>query len=100
MKIDFSNYDKEFMVEMIPYGKKVTLENFAGTNGVQDIEGFWVYRAGRAVFYREKEKGSKAHVAYYLKKSVEIPKREFFYLTDEELNQRVIIKSCGLAKIV
>ena len=26
-------------------------------------------------------------LAYYLKKSVEIPKREFFYLTDEELNQ-------------
>ena len=41
-KIDFSNYDKEFMVEMIPYGKKVTLENFAGTNGVQDIEGFYI----------------------------------------------------------
>lgn len=55
-------------------------------NGLRS-EGFWVYRAGRAVFYREKEKGSKAHVAYYLKKSVEIPKREFFYLTDEELNQ-------------
>ena len=36
---------------------------------------------------KEKEKGSEAHVAYYLKKSVEIPKREFFYLTDEELNQ-------------
>lgn len=55
-------------------------------NGLRS-EGFWVYRAGRAVFYREKEKGSKAHVAYYLKKSVEIPKREFFYLTDEEFTQ-------------
>ena len=48
-------------------------------------EGFWVYRAGRTVCYREKEKGAKAHVAYYLKKSVEIPKREFFFITDDEL---------------
>ena len=40
--IDFSNYDKDFMVEMIPDGKKVNLENFAGTNGVQSIGGYYI----------------------------------------------------------
>lgn len=48
-------------------------------------EGYWVYRVGRTVCYRKKSKKAKPHVAYYLKKSVEIPKREFFYLTDNEL---------------
>ncbi len=56
-------------------------------------EDFWVYRAGRTICYKAKEKGAEAHVAYYLKKSVEIPKREFFYLTDEELNS--IMKELG-----
>lgn len=48
-------------------------------------EDYWVYRVGRTVCYRKKSKRAKPHVAYYLKKSVEIPKREFFYLTDKEL---------------
>ena len=44
----------------------------------------WVYRVGRTVCYRKKRKGSKARVVYYLKKSVRIPKREFFYITNDE----------------
>ena len=44
----------------------------------------WVYRVGRTVCYRKKRKGSKARVVYYLKKSVRIPKREFFYITKDE----------------
>jgi phage gpG-like protein len=51
--------------------------------------GYLVFRRGRTMCYRIK--GSTAeediHVAYYLKKSVEIPKREFFYLTDAEIEQ-------------
>ena len=43
-----------------------------------------IYRVGRTVCARKKEKGAKAKTLYYLKKSVEIPKREFFYLTDSE----------------
>lgn len=52
-------------------------------------EDFYVYRVGRTIQYREKKKGSTAHIAFYLKKSVEIPKREFFYLSDRELQQIV-----------
>lgn len=48
-------------------------------------EDCWVYRVGRTVCYRKKAKGAKAHIAYYLKKAVEIPKREFFFITDDEL---------------
>lgn len=43
-----------------------------------------IYRVGRTVCARKKEKGAKPRTLYYLKKSVEIPKREFFYLTDSE----------------
>jgi hypothetical protein len=39
---------------------------------------------GRTVCYRKKRKGSKTRVVYYLKKSVRIPKREFFYITKDE----------------
>lgn len=49
--------------------------------------GFSVYRAGRTVCYRKKGKGSgktPGRLIYYLKKSVVIPERKFFYLTDEE----------------
>ena len=38
-------------------------------------EDYWVYRVGRTICYRKKSKRAKPHVAYYLKKSVEIPKR-------------------------
>ena len=63
--------------------------------GVKDVldglrsEDFFVYRAGRTIQYREKSKEAVPHIAFYLKKSVEIPKREFFYLTDRELQQIV-----------
>lgn len=48
---------------------------------------YWVYRIGRTVVYRKKSKRAKAHIVYYLKKSVVIPKREFFYLTEKESEQ-------------
>ena len=38
---------------------------------------------GRCVCYTDKKKDRRIPV-FYLKQSVEIPKREFFYLTDEE----------------
>ena len=43
-----------------------------------------IYRVGRTVCARKKEKGAKPQTLYYLKNSVEIPKREFFYLTASE----------------
>jgi len=56
-------------------------------------EGYSVFRKGRTIVWREKrktrnEKGKlvyKTHPLYYLKKSVEIPARPFFYLTDKEM---------------
>lgn len=39
-QIDLSAFKNENMVEIIPAGKKVTLENFAGTEGPQDIFGY------------------------------------------------------------
>ena len=51
-------------------------------------EGYSVYRAGRTVCYRKKGgKKTAAKVVFYLKESVEIPARKFFYLSDEEINQ-------------
>jgi phage gpG-like protein len=48
--------------------------------------GYSVFRMGRTVCYKRKEsKRAKIRTAYYLKKSVVIPKREFFYLTDDEI---------------
>ncbi|MDR3124182.1 MAG: phage virion morphogenesis protein [Treponema sp.] len=48
-------------------------------------DGFSVFRKGRTMCYRQKGgKKNKTKVAYYLKKSVEIPARPFFYLTEEE----------------
>ena len=46
-------------------------------------DGFSPFRMGRTVCYTQKNK--KRVVVYYLKKSVVIPKREFFYLTDYEV---------------
>jgi len=53
--------------------------------------------------YREKKKKRNEsgklqnvdHVIYYLKKSVEIPARPFFYLTDKEMG--VIMNEVGSA---
>ena len=52
-------------------------------------DGFSVWRQGRAIFYRQKGPGSskrRAVMVYILKKSVTIPKREFFVLTDDEID--------------
>lgn len=46
-----------------------------------------VYRVGRTVCYRRRGSREAGKVAYFLKKSVVIPQRRFFYLTDEELGQ-------------
>ncbi|MGP1587273.1 MAG: phage virion morphogenesis protein [Treponemataceae bacterium] len=50
--------------------------------GLKSLKAY-VYRVGRTVCYKKKEM-IKGKVLYYLKKSVEIPKREFFYLTESE----------------
>jgi len=57
----------------------------------------------RVVCYREKrrtrnEKGElyfRVHIIFYLKKSVEIPARRFFYLNDRDM--QLIMKEAGLA---
>jgi phage gpG-like protein len=56
--------------------------------------GFSVFRKGRTMCYRKPGKRSKGHTAYYLKKSVEIPARPFFYLTSEET--ALIMQEVGL----
>jgi phage gpG-like protein len=54
--------------------------------------GYSVFRRGRTMCYREKRRSRngagkleyRIHILYYLKKSVEIPARPFFYLTNRE----------------
>ena len=46
--------------------------------------GYWVFRVGRTVCYKAKGK-KRLHVAYYLKKSVAVPARRFFYISESEL---------------
>jgi len=66
-------------------------------------EGYSIFRQGRTIRYREKrrtrnEEGKlvyETHVLYYLKKSVEIPARKFFYLTDKEMD--LIMREVGSA---
>ena len=63
--------------------------------------GYSVFRIGRTLCYREKRKKRneegklvyKTHVLYYLKKTVEIPARPFFYLTDRDMN--LLMKEIG-----
>jgi phage gpG-like protein len=57
---------------------------------------FSVFRRGRTMCYRAKggKKSAETKVAYYLKKSVEIPARPFFYLTPEET--ALIMEELGL----
>lgn len=65
------------------YGYSVT-QVLTGLKG----EGYSVYRIGRTVCYRKKGgKKKTAKVVFYLKESVEIPARKFFYLSDQEINQ-------------
>ncbi len=63
------------------YGRKPK-DVLAGlrTNGAS------VFRIGRTVCYSSAKNGHEPKVVYYLKKSVNIPKREFFYLSDYEVN--------------
>jgi len=71
-------------------------------NGLKN-EGYSIFRKGRTMCYREKRKkrnedGSLQnvdHVIFYLKKSVEIPARRFFYLTDKEMG--LLMKEVGSA---
>ena len=55
--------------------------------------GYSPFRKGRTVAYRDKRK--RYHVLYYLKKSVEIPARRFFYLSGQEMN--LLMKEAGNA---
>jgi phage gpG-like protein len=57
-------------------------------------EGYSVFRMGRTMVYKKPGKRSKIQIAYYLKKSVEIPARPFFYLTPEET--ALIMEEVGL----
>jgi phage gpG-like protein len=58
--------------------------------------GFSVFRRGRTMCYRKKgAKGNdKTEVAYYLKKSVEVPARPFFYLTAKE--EALLMEETGI----
>jgi phage gpG-like protein len=56
-------------------------------------EGYSVFRMGRTMVYKKPGKRSRIRIAYYLKKSVEIPARPFFYLTEAET--AVIMEEVG-----
>ena len=66
-------------------------------------EGYKVFRKGRTIVYRDKqrsrnEKGElayKDHVLYYLVKSVKIPPRPFFFINDRDM--QIIMKEVGSA---
>jgi phage gpG-like protein len=66
-------------------------------------EGYSVFRIGRTMCYREKRKKRNEegklqnviHVLYYLKKSVEIPARPFFFLSDR--NMDLLMREVGNA---
>lgn len=64
------------------FGKKVS----SVLSGLKS-SGFAVYRAGRTMCYRNKGSKQPGKVVYYLKKSVTIPARRFFYLTSQELDE-------------
>ena len=64
-------------------------------------EGYAVFRKGRTIVYREKKrKRNEAgklenvdHVLYYLVKSVKIPARPFFFLTDNDM--KILMQEVG-----
>ena len=66
-------------------------------------EGYSIFRKGRTMCFKEKrrsrnEEGKlvyKDHVLYYLVKSVRIPPRPFFYLTDRDM--KLIMQEVGSA---
>ena len=55
--------------------------------------GYSPFRKGRTVVYRNRRK--KYQVLYYLKKSVKIPARRFFYLSEQDIN--LLAKEAGSA---
>ena len=65
--------------------------------------GYSVFRIGRTMCYREKKRSRnengelqiKSHILYYLKKSVEIPARPFFFIDDHEMD--LLMKEAGIA---
>jgi phage gpG-like protein len=71
-------------------------------NGLK-AEGYSIFRKGRTMCYREKRKKRNEsgnlqnvdHVIFYLKKSVEIPARPFFYLNDKEMG--LLMREVGSA---
>jgi phage gpG-like protein len=71
-------------------------------NGLK-AAGYSIFRKGRTMCYREKKKKRNEggqlqnidHILYYLKKSVEIPARPFFYLSDKEMD--LLMREAGSA---
>jgi len=63
--------------------------------------GYKVFRMGRTVVYAEKKRSRNAagkleykkHILYYLKKSVEIPARPYFYLNERDME--LIMREVG-----
>lgn len=54
-------------------------------NGLKN-SGHYVYRAGRTICYRRRGGKDAGKVVFYLKKSVIIPARRFFFLSEAEIN--------------
>jgi len=82
----------------IPAARTRTLQRRFGYSptdvlkGLRSI-GYSPFRKGRTVVYRDRRK--KYHVLYYLKKSVEIPARRFFYLSEHDID--LLMKEAGSA---
>ena len=78
---------------------------YSPTDVLQGLKaaGYSIFRMGRTMCHREKKRSRgengklqyKAHVLYYLKKSVEIPARRFFFLSDREMD--LLMKEAGSA---
>ena len=70
---------------------------YSPTDVLQGLKaaGYSIFRKGRTMCYRGKERSRKIHVLYYLKKSVEIPARPFFFLSDREMD--LLMKEAGSA---
>lgn len=64
------------------YGSKIS----SVINGLKSDD-YSVYKAGRTMVYKKKKSKQPGKVLYYLKKSVTIPARRFFYLTSQELDE-------------
>ena len=65
--------------------------------------GYSIFRIGRTMCFREKRRSRneagklvyRTHVLYYLKKSVQIPPRPFFFLSDKDM--QLIMQEVGSA---